>query len=205
MKLIIFDFDGTIVDTFVFAPAILNKVAAEFGYKKFTTDEIESLRSKPAKEIVREFNISRLKLIRMLFRARAELRSKIGEAKSFSGMKKLIDELREENKVAIASSNSAENIKKILERNGIEVDAIRTENSLFGKPRVIEGLIRKFGLEKENVVYVADEVRDVEAANKVGIKVISVSWGYNKKEILKQFNPIIADKPEDVARLLNEL
>ena len=44
-------------------------------------------------------------------------------------------------------------------------------------------------LVSQDIIYVADEVRDIEAARKAGVKIICVSWGYNDKSSLEKNNP----------------
>jgi phosphoglycolate phosphatase len=39
------------------------------------------------------------------------------------------------------------------------------------------------------VIYVGDETRDIEAARKIQIQVIAVSWGFNSREVLAEQKP----------------
>ncbi|MCX6820719.1 MAG: HAD hydrolase-like protein, partial [Candidatus Aenigmarchaeota archaeon] len=65
---------------------------------------------------------------------------------------------------------------------------------LLGKARRIKAIMKKHGYGRADVVYVGDEVRDIEAARKVGVKVIAVGWGINKSRRLK------AEKPDFFVR-----
>jgi phosphoglycolate phosphatase len=65
-KTIIFDFDGTIADTFSSSIEIINSLANKFGFKKFENEEIEKLRSKNMQDIVKEFHIPFFKLPSMI-------------------------------------------------------------------------------------------------------------------------------------------
>ena len=52
-------------------------------------------------------------------------------------------------------------------------------------------------------IYVGDEIRDVDAAKKAGIKVIGVTWGYNTKNALSTAHPDhIVEKPEDLTSII---
>ena len=54
-------------------------------------------------------------------------------------------------------------------------------------------------LSKSDVYFVGDEVRDIEAGKKAGIKTIAVSWGYNTKDALAKEQPdYIIDTPLDL-------
>ena len=62
--------------------------------------------------------------------------------------------------------------------------------------------IKKYGMEKENVIYVGDEIRDIKAAMEAGIKVASVTWGYNFENVLSKYKPdFIINRPEDLLNL----
>lgn len=53
------------------------------------------------------------------------------------------------------------------------------------------------------VIYVGDETRDVEAAKKVGVKVIAVTWGINSEKILRKQNPdYLIVKPKELIEVL---
>jgi phosphoglycolate phosphatase-like HAD superfamily hydrolase len=71
--------------------------------------------------------------------------------------------------------------------------------ALFGKGRVIQRLLRRHHLNPEDVIYVGDETKDIEAARKIGIKVISVSWGYNSSQALAAEHPdFLIYRPEEL-------
>ena len=63
--------------------------------------------------------------------------------------------------------------------------------------------MKKSGRSKENAIYVGDEVRDIKAAKKAGVKVASVTWGYNLESVLSSFHPdYIINRPEDLIKLV---
>jgi HAD superfamily hydrolase (TIGR01549 family) len=205
MKTIIFDFDGTIADTFPFAQEIVAKFAPKYGFEPLSPEEIQSLRCLSASEIIKKFGINRINLLRMVIDARSEMKNHIKDAKAFDGMAETINKLASKYSLMIISSNSRENINLFLKNNEIKIKKVATEKSLFGKGRVIRKVIEKAGLNKEDVVYVGDEVRDIQAANKAGVRVISVSWGFNRKELLEKHNSLTVDKPGDLLTILNEI
>lgn len=60
---------------------------------------------------------------------------------------------------------------------------------MFGKGRVLGHVIQKQKLHQQKVVYVGDEVRDIEAAREAGIPIVAVSWGFNSVHRLQQSQP----------------
>jgi phosphoglycolate phosphatase len=64
-------------------------------------------------------------------------------------------------------------------------------------------LLKKEKLEKEEVIYVADELRDVLACKKAGIKMIGVSWGLHRQRLLKENRvDFIVKKPEEIMKIV---
>ena len=66
-------------------------------------------------------------------------------------------------------------------------------------------LLKNRNLSEFDVIYIGDEVRDIEAAKAAGIKMVAVSWGFNSPEILKTKNPdYLIDYPLQLTQLLEQ-
>lgn len=106
-------------------------------------------------------------------------------------------------KVDIVTSNSKENVLLFLEQWHIKgIDFIFSAKNLFGKAKVIKNLITKHQLEKESVIYVGDEIRDIEAAHQAKIKIIAVDWGFNSKKRLAQAKPdLLISQPKEILKI----
>jgi phosphoglycolate phosphatase len=154
---------------------------------------------------MKTYKISLFKLPKILSRAREEATKEMKKAKTCIGMGDVIKKLGKEYKLAIISSNSKENIETFLKNNGLKFDIVIAEKNLFGKAKIIKKLLKEQKIKQNETVYIGDELRDIEEAGKAGVKVISVSWGYNKKEVLEKRNKLIADEPKDIPRLINEI
>ncbi|MCY7392272.1 MAG: HAD hydrolase-like protein, partial [Leptolyngbyaceae cyanobacterium CAN_BIN12] len=77
MKVIIFDFDGTIADSFEAVWNISNKLAAEFGYPVTQAGDITQLKNLSSKEIIKQSQLSPLKIPFLVRRLRKELSREI--------------------------------------------------------------------------------------------------------------------------------
>ena len=68
---------------------------------------------------------------------------------------------------------------------------------------VINKILKQKKIEKKDVFYVCDEVRDIAAAKKSGIKSIAVVWGYNSEEALQKEEPEFMIKtPQELNEIL---
>lgn len=208
VKTIILDFDGTIADTFPLLLELFNKYAKDFGYKKINKKESDRLRNKNAKEIFKELKISPLKLPFLANKIRNELNKQIQIVKIFPGMKEVILKLKRKNfYLGILTSNSLDNVRKFLIVYGLEVfNFVHSEMNAFGKAKALNNLLRQNKLSQEDVIYIGDEVRDIEACKKAGIKIIAVSWGVNKKGILQKYSPeYLVDKPIEISSTIDKI
>ena len=78
------------------------------------------------------------------------------------------------------------------------------DTSIFGKHTTLKRLIKKYDLVKKEVIYIGDEIRDIEACKKAGIECIVVTWGYNSRKALQQQNPdYMIDRPADLLKIGN--
>ena len=200
-KTIIFDFDGTIADSFIFIKNILLDLSSEFGYKKPTEKEIAVLRAKPPLEIFKYVGISNYKLPFLILRVQKEMHIQIENIRPIQGIEEALHDLKAKGFVlGIVSSNNSKNIAAFLKKNNLLFfDFIQSESSIFGKARVLHNVLKKHKIDKNKAIYVGDEIRDIEAAKKVGIKIISVSWGFNDSKGLEKYHPdALIDKPSQL-------
>ena len=202
---IIFDFDGTIADTLEIVGEIINELSDEYGYQKKNIEDKSIYMSKSARQFIKEdLKISWWKLPSLVRRGKLELNKKMINIKPARGIVEVILELKSRGYVmGIISSNSEENIKTFISKNNINIFSfISSGSSLFGKARNIKRALRREKLNPENVVYVGDEIRDVDAANKAGVDIIAVSWGYNSRSSLAENHAsILIDSPSQLLDL----
>lgn len=206
MKVIIFDFDGTIADSFAAVLKIANQLAPQFGYPPTRPEDIPRLKNLSSREIVKQSKVSPFKIPFLLRRLRGELNREMEQLEPIAGMKTALLTLKQQGyRLGIVTSNSRENVVAFLKAQGLDTifDFVGSGLALFGKGRVIQRILRQHRLPPEDVIYVGDETRDIEAARKIGIKVISVSWGYNSSQALAAENPdFLIHQPEELLQVV---
>lgn len=205
-KCIIFDFDGTIADTFAVAIHIINSNPTRYGIDGIDKNEIPRLRSLSIPYLLREFNINLLKLPLILAKFRKDLQKHINELKPFSNILDIVIELHAQGYfLGILTNNSKNNVVDFLKKERVEhmFSFISSESALFGKGDSLNKLIKRYKLDKKNTIYIGDEVRDIEACHKVQIPIISVTWGFNSTELLEKFNPTyMVSVPQDILNVV---
>ncbi len=200
-KMIIFDFDGTIADSISFIFETANILAEKAGVKKLNTEELNLLRTKSPMEIIKTLKIPLYKIPFLLRDGRRLMHEKMEKIKFVDGMEEVLIELKSRGyRLGILSSNSKENIVKFLKKHRMEIfDFVHSELNLFGKDGALTRIIKENNLNKDEVLYVGDEVRDIESCLKIGLEVVAVTWGFNSRKILQEYHPQhIIDKPEEL-------
>lgn len=205
---VIFDFDGTIADTLELLFEIGNEMAAEFKFKSVSRDQIESNRSKSLRQLIRELDVPILKIPTILLKSKKELHVRIQEVQMIPNITPVLRQLKEKDiRLGLVSTNSKENIHSVLKNHNLEnmFDFVSVCSGLLGKARVLRRVMKTYALNTEQIIYVGDEIRDIEAAQRFGIPVISVTWGYNNTAALKEHSPdYLIDHPQELIQVLEK-
>jgi phosphoglycolate phosphatase len=216
--LIVFDFDGTLVDSFDLVIKSFNRVADEYHYKKISQDQVSSIRSLnisgffhsivSIRKLVKEFNVPWYKIPFIIKSITYLVRSEIHLLNPIPGIKEAVQMLHDSGyRLGIVTSNSVINVEFFLKNHQFPpFDIIYPDSRIFGKNYVFNQLKKQFNLTDYELIYVGDEVRDIEAAKKSGIPIIAVSWGYNTHELLASYEPTaLIDHPRELMNALSKI
>lgn len=202
-KTLIFDFDGTLADTFGIAISVFRKLARK--WHDTGDEEVERLRSLPAREALKQLGVRVWHLPYIIYHGRRAVKEQMETVIAIKGIPPVVKELHERGyNLLIISSNSTKNINRFLERNklGEYFDGVWGGKGIFAKGAAIKEIARKSGLALKDCVYIGDEVRDVDAAKHAGIPYVVVSWGYNNRMALENAKAkTLIDKPEELLKL----
>lgn len=204
-KLIIFDFDGTLADTFPWFAGVLNGVADRYRFRRITADEVEALRGQSARQLIAHLGVARWKLPFIARHMRRLAASDSEPVALFPGIDAMLRQLRQQGFIlAIASSNSEGNIRRAL---GDEMAAVFRHFAcgagLFGKTTKFRQLARRAGIEHGRCLCIGDEIRDFEAASDAGMAFGAVSWGFTSPAALQALGPaFMFSHPDDIGAQL---
>ncbi len=190
-KLVIFDFDGTLADTFPFVLNIMDRVSEKFDLEKVDRSEIEMLRGLDARRIMKRFNIPLWKVPAMSKYVMDLLAEEIGFLSLFEGIDQLLKDLASRGvKLGVVTSNSYENVCKILgPENAALIEYYECGVRIFGKQSKLKKVLKQSGVEAEDAICIGDEIRDIQAAQKVNMSFGAVAWGYTNVEALREYAP----------------
>jgi len=200
IKAIIFDFDGTLVDAIPIFLKNANILARKYCYPEI--NDFSKLRNREMKEIIeQEMKIPLLQLPKYVSELKQMVLEEFKKAKPFTGVDELLKALSAKYKIGIVTSNSEEAVRSVLKDQPL--DFVFSDSALFGKADALRRLLKEHGLKKDEIVYVGDETRDIEACKALGVKCVSVSWGMNSEKILRVARPFaIVNNTEELLRIL---
>ena len=209
-KAVIFDLDGTLLNTLEDLTDAVNHVMRQFNYPEHTIEEIRSFvgngikllieRSLPYGKDNPEFD-KVFSEFKSYYTSHCQIKTR-----PYDGIMELISSLKEQGyKLAIVSNK---NQSAVTELNNIYFSdyistAIGEKEGVRKKPApdtVIKAL-SELGISSDDAVYVGDSDVDRETAKNSDMDCISVTWGFRERKLLESLNPYaIIDKP---AELLN--
>jgi len=207
-KLVVFDFDGTLADTFANAFEILNILAPEFGFRPLALSELELARDMRTRDVMKFLGIRATKMPGISRRGTEELHKRMGGIRPFAGILELLGQVRAAGfRLGILTSNSEQNVTTFLRNNGLgEFDFIQSSSKLMGKASVIRRILKANKLKAREVLLIGDETRDIEAAQEVGVHIVAVTWGYNSARSIRELQPdYLVDSVPELASLLGAI
>ena len=190
-ELAIFDFDGTLADSFPFFLSVHNLIAEKHGSKTIQEYEVADLRHRSPREIMQLAGLPRWKLPWVAQSFMTLMHDRAAEIRLFDGIHEALEHLQQQGvALALVTSNSLENVRRIL---GPETFArlahVECGASLFGKKSRIKRTLTHVGPAGNKAIYIGDQMVDAEAARSAGIAFGAVAWGYGSLESLVSYAP----------------
>lgn len=212
-KTVIFDLDGTLLNTLDDLAAATNYALAQHQLPQRTTEEVRWFvgngirklieRAVPAhtpanlqKEAYATFN--------------AYYKAHCNDAtKAYDGVPELLAELRHKGCQTAIVSNKADygvqELARLYFANAL--DAACGERAGIAKkpaPDMLLAVMQQLGADKKTTIYVGDSDTDLDTARNAGIPCIGACWGFRGREFLKQHGAtLLAEAPAEILTLLD--
>lgn len=204
IRYLVFDFDGTLVDSQDVLIEVYNQLAEKYKAKKMEQKDFEYIKGLSITERCRYLNFKLHKFPLMALDIYKLYKHSIENLVLFDGIKELLEELNERGfKLAVISTNSENNIREFLKINEIDyIKEIICSNRIFGKEKDIRRFLKTHKLKDSEMLYVGDEARDIIACKKNGVKVVWVSWGYDFIDnVMKEQPDYMVSKPYEILNI----
>ncbi len=196
-KTVIFDMDGTILDTSIDLMNSVNFAISEFGYKPISLAETKKNLGFGSSELIRlsmdeNENPDIIEKAHFIFKKHYAIHAK-DNTKPYPGIIDLLETLkRSKVNIAVVSNKPDDRVKELVEVYFKDMFdyAIGQKESILKKPApdMLDMAINFFKAKKEDVLYIGDSEIDIMTATNAQVDNISVDWGFRSKEELVKAN-----------------
>jgi len=210
MRGILFDLDGTLLDTLDELYEAVNVSLAEFGYPRRSREEVRRFVGNGVGVLIRKAvpeGTSEADYETCLAFMKEYYAAHSGGATPYPGIMELLYRLKERNiPMAVVTNKPDLPARKLVESRfpGL-FDVVIGE--VPGRPRKPEPempllVLERLGIGKEDAVYIGDSEVDIQTARNAGLKVVSVTWGFRDEEQLRALGPDwLIRRPEELLDL----
>lgn len=203
-KLVLWDFDGTLADTLTIALGIYNRMALKKRFKPIT--DPESVREMNMREFLKSHNVPAYRVPLAFNTFLKELRRLAPEICLNSGISGVLQSISDLGiRQGVVSSNATETICQCLEANLAKQHFafISGTSKIFGKERRLKKAIKESGCGVHEVLYVGDEIRDIEASRAADMDIAAAGWGLNSATALATHSPThLISHPDELLEIL---
>ncbi|KZN64372.1 hypothetical protein N473_15615 [Pseudoalteromonas luteoviolacea CPMOR-1] len=196
-KLVIFDWDGTVMDTVPKIVNTINLVADQYGFSRESEEKTKSI-----------IGLSLEHALATLFPAQAKRSAELAAAyktiyrdvdrtptELFNGVEQVIKQLSENNiKLAVATGKSRQGLDRLLNESGLAHYFVctRTADEAQSKPSpdMIQQILTELDVAPQETVMIGDTTIDMDMASQAGVAAIGVTFGVANATELQAFSPV---------------
>lgn len=207
-KAVIFDLDGTLLNTLDDLAASVNFALKTCGYPERTIEEVRAFIGNGVIKLMQRATpdgISQEEFDRCFGSFRTHyLKHMFDTTKPYDGILPLLDTLKAAGiKTAVVSNKLHSGVvglcKDFFGDRLTCAFGVLDESERKPAPANVFKAIKEMQVEAADCVYVGDSEVDVQTANNTGLDCIAVTWGYRDPDVLKMNSPkYMIEKPEEI-------
>ncbi|NKB80939.1 MAG: HAD-IA family hydrolase [Nitrospirales bacterium] len=209
IQLLIFDFDGTLIDSKVDIATSVNLTLTELGLPCRSPEEIFSFVGDGVKRLLRlsvgEDNLTLYEQALRAFRGHY-IAHCVDTTKFYPGIDAVMHHFSDHVK-AIATNKSLDYTLRILEGLGRRddfavVECPQDSTELKPDPAMLLKILHTLDVQPEQAVLIGDSTNDVRAAQAAGVKACAVGYGYGNRDKVAALKPdFFCERPEELMAL----
>lgn len=213
-RLVIFDLDGTLLNTIADLAQSTNHALQALGYPTHQTEEYNLMVGNGINKLLEralpqeEQNEENIQRMRSYFIPHYDAHNADLSA-PYPGVVKLLETLQEQGlQLAVASNKYQAATEKLVKHyfpqiNFVAVLGQREGVEVKPSPVIVENILSQSGADKKEVLYVGDSGVDMQTAINAQVEACGVTWGFRSRKELASFSPAhIVDKAEEILALI---
>jgi len=202
--LVVFDFDGTLADTYALFREAFNDAARELNVSPYRIEDEAHIRTLEATDVLRFHGVGPRVAAEFIGLLRKGMDARRDEARLFSGISDVLLHLIQEGQcLALLSSNSPSLIQTSLGELTMHFAIQRFDVPLREKANALRWVS---GAKSSQVCFIGDEIRDASAATEADVPFGAVCWGYNSEAALRKAGAFeILHHPSDIEWFVRNL
>lgn len=203
-NVLIFDYDGVIVDSFeIFMDNFIEACKKEGWPSIATKDDFLSLFENNMYESMFAIGMTKEEILRIVYRMRDALIENQDKMKPFTGIADVLGVLSKENMLFIVTSNETQVVEKYLKSQNLFGFFKEIYGSDTGASKIEKILKIKEKNPGFNYFYIGDTKGDILEGKKSGVKTVAVVWGWHEKEQLEKVSPdFLIHAPSDLFKII---
>ena len=211
-RAVLFDMDGTLLDTLEDMRDSVNHVLTAHGYPARTLEEVRAFVGNGAGKLMRRAlpdTVGEEEFAALLAEYKAWYQAhNCIKTRPYPGIPEMLKKLQKSGvRVAIVSNKPDPTTRALAERFFPGVPAFGQRDDLPPKtaPDLVLRALEELGCPRESAIYVGDSEVDIQTARNCAMSFIGVSWGFRGRESLLAIAPqaIVVDKAEEILREKN--
>lgn len=212
-ELIVFDWDGTLMDSTGAIVASIQAAASDLGIQPPSDDRAQHIIGLGLIDALRHAlpDLPADRYAEVAQRYRHHYMSRDSDLRLFAGVAELIDELTQAGHVlAVATGKTRKGLDRAFEVSGLgpRFQSSRCADECHSKPhpQMLEELMEEFGIEPDATVMIGDTTHDLLMARNAGVAALGVAYGAHPRENLEAESPLFcaADVPQLAAWLRHQ-
>lgn len=214
-KLVIFDLDGTLLNTIADLAQSTNHALSALGYPTHEESAYNFMVGNGINKLFERALPEGEKSEENVLRVRREFipyydMHNADKSRPYPGIPELLEQLQSRGiQLAVASNKYQAATRKLVEHYfpGIHFVAVlgqREGVNVKPDPAIVEDILSVARTDKRDVLYVGDSGVDMQTALNAGVTSCGVTWGFRPRTELESFHPdYIADKAEEIIHWIN--
>lgn len=189
-QLVLFDFDGTLADSFPWFLKTINSLADKHGFKRIALHEVDALRHLSSRDLMAHLGLPLWKLPAVTRDMRRLMTESAADIPLFDGVRSMLERLCASGiTLGVVTSNTEANVRSILGSSHVPlVRYFECGASMFGKKAKFRKVMKAAGIAPAHILCVGDEIRDAQAASEAGLDFAAVGWGYTNPDALVPYS-----------------